>query len=872
MLRNPYSLKSWYFYLEFKEDAPSKIRNVIYERALQKLPGSYKLWFKYLMERKDRVKHLCISHSAYEETNRAFERALVFMHKYPRIWLEYLEFLMLQRKITNTRRTFDRALRSLPITQHKKIWPLYLEFAGAVPVPETAIRIFRRYLTIEPTHVETFIKYLKKVGRLDEAAKYLADIVNDERFESQRGKSKHDLWNEFLRLITRNPDKITSLNVDAIVRAGIKRYPHEGGKLWTALADYYIRSGHFEKARDVFEEALVDVMVVRDFTIVFDAYAQYEESMLTTKMAELEEEEEDEDGGADSDNGKGGKGGAGIGDDDEFDIDADTEIDLRIARLDDLTRRRPFMLNEVLLRQNPHNVTEWLNRVKLYEGQVEEQLRVYSEAVTTMDPQKATGKAQALWISFAKFYAKHGGMENARTVFEKATQVNYRTVDDLAAVWCQWAELEIKYKNYKEALNVMRTAARVPHKPVRWTKWDDLPVQERLHKSTKLWSFYADLEENLGTLESTKAVYESMFDLKIVTPKIVLNFASMLQERKFFEESFRVYEKGIALFEFPHVYPIWSAYLKKFTGRFKGKKLERARDLFEQAVASASGDELKKLYILYAKYEEEHGLARRAMGVYDRAVDALDLSERLEMYNIYVTKATQLFGLTKTREIYQKAIMNLPEAHLKDLCIKYAAMERNLGEVDRARAIYQYVSEFCNPTTAPDFWNVWEQFEQDHGNKDTYSDMLRVRRTVSGVFAASTAFQAPGTAAPGSVHAATGMVKGSTIIAGDKRAPENDMEQLEAQALEAQKEAGVGSGAASSTGAGAVVAASNPEEIDLDDDDSDDDSDNDDAAANPNTSGDMDIEITQKAIPDAVFGAAVEAAPKGAMERLQAKK
>jgi pentatricopeptide repeat protein len=35
------------------------------------------------------------------------------------------------------------------------------------------------------------------------------------------------------------------------------------GRLWTSLADYYIRRGLFEKARDVYEEGLGSVMTVR---------------------------------------------------------------------------------------------------------------------------------------------------------------------------------------------------------------------------------------------------------------------------------------------------------------------------------------------------------------------------------------------------------------------------------------------------------------------------------------------------------------------------------------------------------------------------------------------------------------------------------
>ena len=48
------------------------------------------------------------------------------MHKMPRIWTQYLELLVQRRKVTRARRTFDRALQALPITQHDRVWVLYL--------------------------------------------------------------------------------------------------------------------------------------------------------------------------------------------------------------------------------------------------------------------------------------------------------------------------------------------------------------------------------------------------------------------------------------------------------------------------------------------------------------------------------------------------------------------------------------------------------------------------------------------------------------------------------------------------------------------------------------------------------------------------
>lgn len=50
-------------------------------------------------------------------------------------------------------------------------------------------------------------------------------------------------------------------------------------------------------------------------------------------------------------------------------------------------------------------------------------------------------------------------------------------------------------------------------------------------RSLKLWSFYCDLEESLGTLESAKAVYDRILELRIATPQIVLNYALFLQAR-----------------------------------------------------------------------------------------------------------------------------------------------------------------------------------------------------------------------------------------------------------------------------------------------------------------------------------------------------
>ena len=58
----------------------------------------------------------------------------------PRLWVDYLAFVVKLGLGTKARRTFDRALQALPITQHDKVGVLLLTVAVTVPVTVTAVR------------------------------------------------------------------------------------------------------------------------------------------------------------------------------------------------------------------------------------------------------------------------------------------------------------------------------------------------------------------------------------------------------------------------------------------------------------------------------------------------------------------------------------------------------------------------------------------------------------------------------------------------------------------------------------------------------------------------------------------------------------
>ncbi|KKY18689.1 putative pre-mrna-splicing factor syf1 [Phaeomoniella chlamydospora] len=717
IIRNIGSIKPWLAYIEFKrQQGTIHEQAFVMERACVQLPRSYKLWKQYLTFR---TKHLQKrSPTAYKpefnKVNALFERALVLLNKMPVIWEMYLTFLMRQPLVTQTRRTFDKALRSLPVTQHNRIWKLFLRFANSAG-GETAVKIWARYMQIHPEDAEDYIELLVETAHYKEAVQWYVKILDNPKYISKNAKSNFQLWSEMVELLVNKAKEFGtqdgfSIDVDSIIRSGIARFSDQRGKLWTGLATYYITRGDFERARDIFEEGITTVMTVRDFTMIFDAYVEFEESIIGNLMDAATER---------SASGK-------------VDETADFDLDLRMMRFEHLMDRRPFLVNDVLLRQNPHNVAEWEKRVGLWGDNKVEIVNTYTSAIAAIHPKKAVGKFHELWVNYAKFYEQGGDLENARIIMEKAVKVPYKSVAELAEMWCEWAEMELRNDNFDRAVEIMTKATQAPKRSTVDYFDETLSPQQRVHKSWKCWSFYVDLVESVGTLEDTKKVYDRIIELRIATPQTFVNYANLLEEHSYFEESFKVYERGLDVFSYPVAFELWNTYLTKAVDRKIG--IERLRDLFEQAVEDCPPQFAKTIYLMYGNLEEERGLARHAMRIYERATRAVSDADRMEMFDFYITKSASNFGLTSTRPIYERAIGALPDKEASEMCLRFAEMERRLGEIDRARAIYGHGSQFCDPRTSPTFWQKWEAFEVQHGNEDTFKEMLRIKRSVQAQF------------------------------------------------------------------------------------------------------------------------------------------
>jgi pre-mRNA-splicing factor SYF1 len=168
--------------------------------------------------------------------------------------------------------------------------------------------------------------------------------------------------------------------------------------------------------------------------------------------------------------------------------------------------------------------------------------------------------------------------------------------------------------------------------------------------------------------------------------------------------------------------------------RYGGTKLERARDLFQRCIDACPPDDCIEFFLLDGKFEEEHGLTKRALGVYRQMCTKVSADDKYTAYQLYIAKTAKILGQTATRDIYQSAIQNLDDDSASRLCLDFADMETSLQEIERARAVLVYGAQMADPRRNEEYWNKWNEFEIANGNEETFREMLRIKRSVEAAF------------------------------------------------------------------------------------------------------------------------------------------
>ena len=583
-----------------------------------------------------------------------------------------------------------------------------------------------------------FVSLLAENEHLFEACSTFYDYIKSPRFCL---KNKQDLWKDvyqkFYDMLVQSGSYYSSnkmvlpgdrkhlredSQIEVLFKEGLEKFTSQQGLLWSYFATFYVRQGNFERAKAVYREALEVVKSVKDFSLVFDAFAKFQELFIQKKFKRLEKIKRNQ-----------GK-----------DLEViQNEINHCLEEFQDLLSKREVLLNEVLLRKTPNSVPFWLQRLEIFKKyDVNKVPEIFSQAVQTINPQKATyGSPAELFIIFTKFIMERGTDEHhirqVIIVFEKAIDYGFRTPQELADIWIAYGQFLTTYKNVDDALeNLSRATKPITAGHVDFFN-EEYSAQERLFKSVKLWQFVLTLEKSTNSIPRVRSTFDHIIELKIATPALILDYGAFLELHSMLEESFKVYERGIDLFGYPVAFDLWNIYLPKIIRQYRGSQLQRIRELFEHALVGVPPQFAKPLYVMYGSYEESYGLLSKALSIYRKATHVVLEGERLALYEFCLAKVIKHQNLLAARPLFQEAMENLPDREAREIALRFATFEEKLGEVERARAIYAYGGQLGNPVTCREYWDKWQQFEVANGDQDTLREMLRIKRSVQSQYQSS---------------------------------------------------------------------------------------------------------------------------------------
>ncbi|CUM46449.1 Pre-mRNA-splicing factor SYF1 [Debaryomyces fabryi] len=777
LAKNPNDLSNWLRYYRFKSSASSctfRSRVFILERAVKQLPRSYKLWMLYIdivlqeMQNSNSYK----SKSEIVQVNVIFERSLQLLNRAPMLWIKYLDFLVEKQpyEITLLRRKFNECLYNLPISQHHLIWPLYIRFADDVG-GMTGVKVYLKYLQYATPEslqglnneqegelgitVDDIISKLIEFGDVKEASNLFQHILQHTDKFIGLSKSPLQLWVEYIDLLVNSVSKNKRGTVnyneldyffEKLIKDGLQKFPDQIGKFYLKLTFYFIKRKNLFKARYYFDEGLKTCVSVKDFTMIFDSYTEFEENILSNMSEKLERLGEDS--------------------------DLNNELDMRMIAFEKLINDRPHLLNDMMLRQDVNNLDEWFKKIELFkeEKNINMMLDTYAAALRTINPLKAHSFSNNkentlpnLWVNYANVYASQNDVKTANLIFSKSVKSQFQSPDDLATLYIEWSELFVKHNDDKKAIEIIENICT--SELVKFDYSDpSIDIHIRVRKSIKIWSFYLDLlesmiENNNQTDEIEKVInaYNKTIELKIATPLTIINFANFLEDWNFYERSFSVYEIGLKIFKDTKIkFEIWNIYLSKIIKH--DVNIERIRDLFEQCLNESSiegykgcpANLSKSVYLLYSQYEQSKGWITKSIKILQQGLSKLEdgykqdsytktekdtiLQDKFDIYQILISKVLKLNDSNETRKIYEQSLKDtqLPLPSLIQLAREFINFETELMEFNRVRSLFKFVCQLSNPQSPllEPVWNTWETFELSHGTESTFKDMLRYKRKI----------------------------------------------------------------------------------------------------------------------------------------------
>lgn len=751
----------------------------LYERFVLQIDSVFEIWQDYIQW----LHSVNISGVYSEFILSLYQRCHDILGKFDSnvTYVEYLTFAIKCSHLTHIRQSFNLALQNLKDTESQdKIWGLIIPFVSDALLPLTensmdedddqestyldrlkiiiyqtffqgeeenpemlphvdiwSSQILEKYLLVCPIELQNNILLLLYRTNDSERIK--------KNFDKYLIKNKYvqdnipfSLYKVYLKILT-NLDSQTNEYVD-LLNTLRNKYSEKIVDLITLHCEWLLKQKRIDELEKYITNELQSVLDFTQFVELFNYLIDFKQAYINTILDEQDN----------------------IKDKDKIAHWTQILTD-QIASLNKLIDSKDLQINDLKLRLNINNVDTWLERVSLFEN-IDDKCQVFTEALLKINPLKVPYKHEklsTLWCSYIDIYWNLQKFDTARELYETAIKVPFPRIIDLEKIYLHWINNELNQFGLERSIELLNKILQIPENFEMLvnqfendlkTKNFSVPVNAIIFNSLKLWSAYIDQLEaqsmNTDKMDNCIKAYEDLIKIKLITPKMFLNYAAFLHKFNQFGKSYAIYQRALTQFSNLEIkYLIWVQYL---TAVLKDRSstemsIEEIRALFDESIETFQGQDsidYSQICSMYNSFEEPQNLINsRSIQILISGAENISnkfMNSKLTLWRMAIDKTKKILPGTACRPLYQSIIEIAPVAISVEYCIEFASMECDHEEYRRTREILQYGAKLLPPLQNKKLWDYWDQFEIEHGTKETYKDMLLLKKKLQDEMALDT--------------------------------------------------------------------------------------------------------------------------------------
>ncbi|NWS85099.1 CRNL1 protein, partial [Toxostoma redivivum] len=347
------------------------------------------------------------------------------------------------------------------------------------------------------------------------------------------------------------------------------------------------------------------------------------------------------------------------------------------------------------------------------------------------------------WIKYAQWEESLKEIQRARSIYERALDVDYRNV----TLWLKYAEMEMKNRQVNHARNIwdqaITTLPRVNQFWYKYTYMEEMlgnvagsrQVFERWMEwqpEEQAWHSYISFELRYKEVDRARSIYEryilfrALAALVLVHPDVKnwIKYARFEEKHSYFAHARKVYERAVEFFGEEHMDEHLYVAFAKFEEN--QKEFERVRVIYKYALDRIPKQGAQNLFKNYTIFEKKFGDRRGIEDIivskrrfqYEEEVKANP--HNYDAWFDYLRLVESDADAEAVREVYERAIANVPpiqeKRHWKRyiyLWINYALYEELEAKAKRTRQVYQACLELLphKKFTFAKMWLLYAQFE-----------------------------------------------------------------------------------------------------------------------------------------------------------------